>query len=186
MIEDAHPNVLVQEKLASSLPSTAAAIVFLDASGPHAASGEDAPRAEAKGQPRCGRRQGPDSLAYVLYTSGSTGRPKGVQIEHRSVVNLLASMSQEPGITVEDRLLSVTTLSFDIAALELFLPLTPGDGVIAPRQVTADGQLLARLVRESGATMMQATPATWLMLLQAGWPGSRGFQGPLRRRGIVS
>ena len=88
---------------------------------------------------------GPTSLAYVLYTSGSTGRPKGVQVSHRSVVNLLTSMRREPGLTAEDTLLAVTTLGFDIATVELFLPLTTGACVvIAPHDVVVDGRLLAR------------------------------------------
>src|SRR5207253_8710891 len=88
-----------------------------------------------------------DALAYVIYTSGSTGTPKGVQIPHRAVVNFLHSMRQEPGLTEQDVLLAVTTLSFDIAALELFLPLTVGARVVVvPRDVASDGvRLLARL-----------------------------------------
>ena len=115
----------------------------------------------------------PDSLAYVLYTSGSTGRPKGVQIPQRAVVNLLTSMRREPGLVPEDTFLAVTTLAFDIAALELFLPLTTGACVvIATHEVAADGRRLARLLEDSSATVMQATPATWRMLLGAGWGGN--------------
>ena len=114
----------------------------------------------------------PDNLAYVLYTSGSTGKPKGVQITQRAVVNFLASMRREPGLTAADVLLAVTTLSFDIAGLELLLPLTVGARVvIASRAVAADGAQLARLLAQSQATVLQATPATWRMLLQSDWPG---------------
>ena len=81
-----------------------------------------------------------DSLAYVIYTSGSTGKPKGVEIRHRSLVNFLASMQRQPGIAPSDRLLAVTTLSFDIAGLELYLPLVSGARVvIAPRAAAFDG-----------------------------------------------
>jgi amino acid adenylation domain-containing protein len=112
-------------------------------------------------------------LAYVIYTSGSTGRPKGVQIEHQAVVNFLYSMLQKPGLTKQDTLLSVTTLSFDIAALELFLPLLVGaKTVLASRLVAADGVQLGNLLAASGASVMQATPTTWRLLLEAGWPGS--------------
>jgi amino acid adenylation domain-containing protein len=113
-------------------------------------------------------------LAYVIYTSGSTGRPKGVAIEHRSLVNFLDSMQLEPGLGSDDTLLAVTTLSFDIAALELFLPLVCGAHVvIASREEATDGVRLQALLRESGATVMQATPATWQMLLESGWQGDR-------------
>lgn len=118
-----------------------------------------------------------DSLAYVIYTSGSTGQPKGVQLSHRNVVNFLTSMALEPGMTAADRLVAVTTLSFDIAVLELFLPLcTGGCVVIAEREVAADGARLARLIASSNATVMQATPATWQLLLNAGWRGHPGLK----------
>lgn len=123
--------------------------------------------------------ENPDSLttashlAYTIYTSGSTGRPKGVQIPHRAVVNFLHSMRQQPGLTSQDTLLSVTTLSFDIAALELFLPLVTGaEVVLASRAVASDGAALLQTLVDSQATVMQATPATWRLLLAAGWQGS--------------
>ena len=72
----------------------------------------------------------PDDLAYVIYTSGSTGKPKGVEITHRSLMNLLCSMRQQPGMTIEDVLLSVTTVSFDISALEFYLPLIAGGRLV--------------------------------------------------------
>jgi amino acid adenylation domain-containing protein len=113
------------------------------------------------------------NLAYTIYTSGSTGRPKGVQISHRAVVNFLASMRDQPGITDSDVLLSVTTLSFDIAALELYLPLITGARlVIVSRETAVDGRQLAKIIAASGATIMQATPATWRLLLEAEWAGS--------------
>ncbi len=114
----------------------------------------------------------PGNIAYVLYTSGSTGKPKGVQISHRALVNFLTSMSREPGLTAADTLLSVTTLSFDIAGLELWLPLLVGARVvIAPSEVAMDGKRLAAQMAQCKATVMQATPATWRLLLEAGWAG---------------
>ena len=98
-----------------------------------------------------------DDLAYVIHTSGSTGRPKAVEITHASVVNLLASMQTEPGFGSGDTLLAVTTVSFDIAALELFLPLLAGGRVvIASREAAQDPYLLAALIESSGCTVMQA------------------------------
>ncbi|MEW5930499.1 MAG: amino acid adenylation domain-containing protein, partial [Gemmatimonadota bacterium] len=119
----------------------------------------------------------PDSAAYVIYTSGSTGRPKGVAVPHRAVVNFLASMRGRPGLAADDTLLAVTTLAFDIAGLELFLPLSVGARVaLADRETAADGRLLSAALAETGATTMQATPATWRMLLESGWKGSAGLR----------
>src|SRR5262249_13934610 len=115
---------------------------------------------------------GAEHLAYVIYTSGSTGRPKGVQITHGSVVNFLSSMRRRPGSSARDTLLTVTTLSFDIAALEIFLPLSVGGRLeLVGREVAQDGVKLAEHLAVSGATVMQATPATWRLLLEAGWSG---------------
>lgn len=169
MLEDAEaPVLLTQEALAETLPAGKAARIRLDADWPEIAaeSGENVPGA-AKAE----------DLAYTIYTSGSTGKPKGVQIPHRAVVNFLISMAEKPGMTVEDRLLAVTTLSFDIAGLEIFLPLTIGASVeIVSRSVYSDGNQLLRKLLTSGATMMQATPATWRMLLEAGWRASPGLK----------
>jgi len=113
-------------------------------------------------------------LAYVIYTSGSTGKPKGVEISHRSAVNFLCSMRETPGIEKEDRLLAVTTLSFDISLLEMFLPLMAGATVvIAEKEDVKDGRRLANLLEEEDITVMQATPATWQLLLDSGWEGRR-------------
>jgi len=120
---------------------------------------------------------------YVIYTSGSTGRPKGVVLEHRSVVNFLEAMAAQPGLGPQDALLAVTTLSFDIAGLELYLPLLRGARVVvAPRAATVDPQRLLALIVEEDISVMQATPATWRMLVDAGWapgdtPGLRAFCG---------
>ncbi|MEA2599254.1 MAG: hypothetical protein QOF89_246, partial [Acidobacteriota bacterium] len=120
---------------------------------------------------------GADNAAYVIYTSGSTGRPKGVQISHGALANFLASMSETPGLTSEDRLLAVTSLSFDITGLELYLPLMVGGRVVlASREEAADGQRLQELIAESGATVLQATPATWRLLLESGWEGGEGLK----------
>uniref|UniRef100_UPI002028BA63 non-ribosomal peptide synthetase n=1 Tax=Caballeronia sp. GAFFF2 TaxID=2921741 RepID=UPI002028BA63 len=114
-------------------------------------------------------------LAYVIYTSGSTGKPKGVGISHDALARFLASMRVRPGIGADDVMLSVTTLSFDIAALELYLPLVTGARIeLARREDVTDGERLAALIARSGATMMQATPMGWNVLLGGGWQGTSG------------
>ena len=119
----------------------------------------------------------PDDLAYVIYTSGSTGLPKGVEVSHAAVVNFLTSMAHEPGMSRDDVLFAVTTISFDIAGLELYLPLSVGARVvIAEREELIDGFVLLLHLEECGATSMQATPATWRMLLEAGFNAKPGFK----------
>jgi amino acid adenylation domain-containing protein len=119
----------------------------------------------------------PDDLAYVIYTSGSTGRPKGVEIEHRNVVSFLEAMLRQPGLTSSDRLLAVTTLAFDIAGLEIWLPLSVGaTAVIASQTDVLDGARLASLIDAQGITVLQATPASWRLLLASGWAGSRSLK----------
>jgi amino acid adenylation domain-containing protein len=118
----------------------------------------------------------PESLAYTIFTSGSTGRPKGVQVPHRALANFLASMAWRPGLRPGDALLAVTTLSFDIAGLELLLPLITGARIeLADRETALDGNLLAKAIERSGATAMQATPSTWRLLLDSGWTGAPGL-----------
>ena len=155
--------LLTQQSLAASLAGISAEVVCIDA----AKSGW-----QREHPARIAGNVKPNNLAYVIYTSGSTGRPKGVQLEHRSVVNFLCSMVSEPGMTSGDVLLAVTTLSFDIAGLEIYLPLLAGGRlVVAPREATSDGRLLIELMVRSGATIMQATPTTWRLLLESGWQG---------------
>src|SRR6266568_2635217 len=165
MIDDAKLAIFVtQEAIAKQLDQSGAVLVKLDS---------DSDLIARESVENLLSNLTPNNLAYVTYTSGSTGQPKGVQIEHRALTNFLCSTRREPGITVSDILLSVTTLSFDISGLELFLPLICGGSlVIAPRDATIDGQLLKDFIAASGATVMQATPATWRMLIDAGWTGS--------------
>jgi amino acid adenylation domain-containing protein len=115
-------------------------------------------------------QEDPDSLAYIMFTSGSTGRPKGVAVPHRAIVNLLSSMRREPGLAPHDHFLAVTNLCFDISVLELFGPLITGARiVIASKDAQTDGAKLLKTLRVHGITMMQATPATWRLLIPAGW-----------------
>lgn len=112
----------------------------------------------------------PDSLAYVIYTSGSTGKPKGVAIEHGALMNLLRSMQREPGLTSSDTFVAITTLAFDIAGLELLLPLLTGARlVVATDAEVTDGWMLLKLIERTKATALQATPGAWRILIEAGW-----------------
>ena len=121
-----------------------------------------------------------ENLAYVIYTSGSIGRPKGVTIRHTALGHFLLSMRQKPGITTDDILVAVTSLSFDIAALELYLPLISGAQIVLASQDEArNGEALADLIEHYRATLLQCTPAGWRLLLAGGWPGpgDQSFRG---------
>jgi amino acid adenylation domain-containing protein len=158
------PLLLTQAPLADELASLAPARICLDTDWPAIAAESDA---------RLENKLDPESTAYVIYTSGSTGKPKGVSVPHRALASFLTSMAHTPGFHAHDRLLAVTSLSFDIAGLELFLPLTTGGRVeIASRAATTDGAALARLIESRGITVLQATPSTWRLLLEAGWEGA--------------
>ena len=165
MLEDASVAVLLtQARLVESLPKHQGRIVCLDT---------DWEIIERQSEANLISEVKLDNLAYVIYTSGSTGKPKGVQVLHSAVVNFLTSMRRCPGLTDQDTLLSVTTLSFDIAALEIFLPLSVGGRlVMVSRSVATDGTQLLERLNDCVATVMQATPATWRLLLAAGWSGS--------------
>ncbi|MFF7638668.1 amino acid adenylation domain-containing protein, partial [Kitasatospora sp. NPDC008050] len=115
----------------------------------------------------------PGDTAYVIYTSGSTGRPKGVRVPHRALTNFCWSMAREPGFGPGDTLLALTTVCFDISGLELYLPLISGGTVeLVATETARDGLLLRAAIENSGASVIQATPAAWSMLLAAGWQGS--------------
>ncbi len=118
-----------------------------------------------------------DHLIYVIYTSGSTGKPKGVMIEHRSVINLLQSIAEEVGFNGSSTMLSVTTYSFDICYLELYMPLINGGKlIIIPREVAMDGHGLADSIARYHPSHMQGTPATWQILLDGGWKNKEGIK----------
>jgi len=162
MLEDARvPLVLTQEPLLERLPETGAIFRCVDRNG-------DVAQTEHAGNVQSSVMA--DNLCYVIFTSGSTGKPKGVQIEHRNAVNFIESMRKEPGLRRDDAMLAVTTLSFDISLLELFLPLTVGARVvIADREEVTDGKRLVQKLTGEHVTAMQATPATWELMLQTGW-----------------
>jgi amino acid adenylation domain-containing protein len=169
MAEDARLSVLVtEEKLGDVVPGYHGPRLRLDADAADLARESAAPLDLVVD---------PASLAYVIYTSGSTGKPKGVEIPHRAVVSFLGAMAKTPGLGAHDRLLAVTSLSFDIAGLELWLPLSVGAHVeIASRETAADGRALATRIREGGITTIQATPSTYRLLLEAGWEGDPGLR----------
>ena len=168
MLADAGCPVLVtQQGLIERLPPAAAAggaagpvIVRLDADGPAIARQPDhAPLLNLD----------PRHPAYVIYTSGSTGNPKGVVVSHGALSNFLGAMAEQVRLIPDDRLLAVTTIGFDIAALELYLPLLAGASIVfASRETVQDAQALAKMLGDSRATVMQATPTLWQTLMAEG------------------
>ena len=168
VFEDLHePTILTQSRLAADLPSNNTRILCVD---------ERWPVIDIEDPKPLGLTYDSSAVAYVIYTSGSTGRPKGVQVTQTNVVNLLLSMAKKPGLGVNDVLVAVTTISFDIAGLEVFLPLVTGAKlVMATRPVASDGTELLKLLRASQATVMQATPVTFRLLMAAGWKGDPKF-----------
>ena len=164
MLETSASRVLVtQRELAATPPAQVETTVIADAD---AALGSEADHPPADGA-------GEHDLAYVIFTSGSTGKPKGVEIRNRSAVNLLRSVAREPGLAAGQKLCAISTLSFDIALFELVLPLTVGATIVlVDRDTARDGMSLRRLVDNARLDVMQATPATWRMLLEVGWRGN--------------
>jgi len=166
IVEDAAPQLIVtypSSPLAATGATATPALLLLE-DIPQAIAGWDGPALDIPVDP--------DQCAYVLFTSGSTGRPKGVAIPRRALANFLHSMAHTPGMAEGERLLAVTTTSFDIAGLELFLPLWVGaTTVIADRDTAVDPKRLRQKLETSSIDVMQATPATWRLLLEAGWRG---------------
>ncbi|MFF4379835.1 amino acid adenylation domain-containing protein [Kitasatospora sp. NPDC001547] len=161
MLDDAAPVLLLTElAIAARLPRTDVPTVALDDPEVDAALAalDDRPLTDPdRAAPLHGSR-----LAYLLFTSGSTGRPKGVMVEHRSLMNLLRSVRERFPLEAHDRLLAVTTWSFDIAGLEVYLPLLSGAGlVVGAEGVALDPAALAGSLERDGITIMQATPALW-------------------------
>lgn len=162
MITDANLAFLVtQRKFLALFPTYAGRKICLD---------EDWKKIAQSPENNPGVALKPQHLAYVIYTSGSTGKPKGVEVTHSSLVNFLIAMQQKPGMHSYDVLLSVTTLSFDIAALELYLPLITGAKLLlVSHETVLDGKQLLSKLQNCNATVMQATPSAWRLLLEAGW-----------------
>ncbi len=169
ILEDAAVSVLLtQRELVDTLPKCRATVLCLD-------QGELPTVSEKVREVRRAVKSG--ALAYVIYTSGSTGRPKGVMISHENVFNFLAAMRERLKLTGQDCLLAATSFAFDISLLELFLPLTLGARVVLADTETAhDGLLLLEAVDCNEVSIMQATPATWRMLVDGGWKGKPGMK----------
>ncbi|MDI1278800.1 condensation domain-containing protein, partial [Methylobacter sp.] len=167
VLDDARPLLLLtQERLEASLPANGARVICLDRDREMLAG-------LAQQNPHSPVPPAGSNAAYVIFTSGSTGRPKGVQIQHRALLNFLVSMQREPGLSEQDALLAVTTISFDIAALEIYLPLISGAHlVLADRETALDGRQLQATLQSHRITHMQATPATWRVLLESDWQPS--------------
>jgi amino acid adenylation domain-containing protein len=165
VLKDAQaPVLLTQQHLIETLAEYSGTVVCLDRDWP-AISGRNVtdPASNVTAKNR----------AYVIYTSGSTGRPKGVQLTHRNLVNLLDCMREKTGMTNKDVLAAVTTLSFDIAGLEIWMPLLVGARVVVvSRETSMNGAELAIELARRQATFLQATPSTWQILLDSGWRGS--------------
>ncbi|MER5889841.1 amino acid adenylation domain-containing protein [Streptomyces sp. NPDC001941] len=170
MLADARVSVLLTDPdLAGTLDPAGAHVLAVDAATAAGAPEDDLPPAAS-----------PDHLAYVIYTSGSTGRPKGVQIPHGALLNLLLSFGRDLGIGEADRLVAVTSLSFDIAGLEVYLPLITGAELVLAPDIAVDGPRLRAFLEDSGATLVQATPSSWRLLVEAGLgadPGLRVISG---------
>ena len=167
MMEDSALAVLVtQSSVAPSLPSFSGVTLRLDN-----------PTWQSNDAANLNVAVGPEHLAVVIYTSGSTGRPKGVEVSRRALINLLWCVREWLAFTSRDRLLAVTTISFDIAGADIWLPwLVGARTVLASREQAADGEQLRRLIEQHDVTFLQATPVTWRLLLGAGWRGKPDMQ----------
>lgn len=161
MLEDSESKYLITDKNISSLFSNTTPKIFIE---------DLVDRLDSTPTAQSFSFSDPNGLAYILYTSGSTGNPKGVKVSHKNLINFLYAMAKAPGITSNDRLLSITTISFDIAGLELFLPLLNGATlVLTDDSVSGDGWQLLELIKNKSISYLQATPTTWQMLLDSDW-----------------
>ncbi len=167
MLNDCKPKVLITEQaLRAALPPFSGTTILLEDPAWRCHGSQNLPAAVTG-----------DNLAYLLYTSGSTGEPKGVAIPRKALANLLWSMRGLLQLSERDRLLAVTTISFDIAGADMWLPLLVGaQTVIATREDASDGGLLAQLIERHKITFLQATPVTWQLLLESGWKGKSDLQ----------
>ncbi len=168
MLADANVRMLICDQDEIALKIAVDRILQIDAAVAFVASGDAASALPTTGS---------DRAAYLIYTSGSTGKPKGVLVPHGAVINFLNSMQREPDLTPQARLAAVTTISFDIAILELLLPLAVGaEIVLVSRDDARDGHALRAILESQAVNVMQATPATWRLLVESGWRGAADFK----------
>ena len=169
MLDDAHADILISgQSQLNSLGIKAPAVFLLD-------EGWEDKTQKKTSNP--GISITPNQRIYVIYTSGSTGKPKGVQVSHQSVVNLLVYMQREMLVDPGENLLAVTTISFDIAGLELYLPLISGARItLATREEAGNPLRINDLLLAENITILQATPVTWRMLVEAGWKGNKNLK----------
>jgi len=162
ILEECRPVALIVDRSFSALPGgETIPLVYVD----------DIPESSAALDYRASGLT-PDHHAYMIYTSGTTGKPKGVMIPHRALVNFLHAAMREPGFTSFDRLLAVAPISFDIATMEMFLPLVAGGTlVVGDRFIAADPLRLAATIKRLEITFQQASPVTWRLLASSGWEG---------------
>jgi len=162
----AMPALVTTSKLKTELALPVAQALCIDELPP-------ASPAELEPLPKDDASPEPESVCYVIYTSGSTGKPKGVLVPHRAAVNLISSVARKPGMRSTDTVLGITTLSFDIAVSETWVPLTVGAKIVlVTRETGSDGALLREVVEKSGVTFIDATPASYRLLIGAGWQGN--------------
>ncbi len=169
ILEDAKvPLLITESQLLPNIPNTQTKLAVLDEVWPEV----------MQAHPSCTHSQTTtENLAYTIYTSGSTGKPKGVQITRKNLCNFLFAMQQKPGLIDQDNLLAITTVSFDISVLEFFLPLICGASVtIVSREEAIDGYSLVNIIETNKITIMQATPSSWRLLLEADWQGTKGLK----------
>jgi amino acid adenylation domain-containing protein len=166
ILEECQPAALIADRSFSARSGDTIPLVYID----------DIPESSVVLDYRAGGLT-PDHLAYIIYTSGTTGTPKGVMIPHRALANFLHAAMREPGFTALDRLLAVSPISFDIATMEMFLPLAAGGTlVVGDRFIAADPLRLAATIKQFDITYQQATPITWRLLASSGWEGKRDLK----------
>ncbi|MCX6248516.1 MAG: amino acid adenylation domain-containing protein [Bacteroidetes bacterium] len=167
ILDDAQPVLmLTQASLIEKLPENKAEIIFVD--------DKELFRNESAENLAFGN---PQKAAYILYTSGSTGKPKGVQVKHNSTLNAVNAITKKLKVTSHDTLMAVTTVAFDVAEMDFYLPLLNGARlVIANQETVHDIELLKSKIESSGATLFLATPVTFKMLILSSWKGKKDLR----------
>jgi len=185
MLEDSQVSVVISDaETSDDIPTTlhlphGVRMVYLDTMGrlvvmevPHDKRGRQRPQVLSSSS-SSSPLHNDALLAYVLYTSGSTGKPKGVLIEHRSVMNTLTWFANDLSLTKQNTMLGLTTFCFDISVLEIFMPLICGAKLLLlSSQLQRDPRRLSQIIDSYSITIMQATPATYEMLMGCGWQGN--------------